>query len=84
MKPLSHRGRFLCLLTLALGLALFALPATAQGSVAGCGEWELVPSPNPSDAARLTDIHAIAPWDVWAVGWFDGPIDGYWDNRWQC
>src|SRR3990172_8018908 len=73
-------GRGLRAVISVVALGTLGSPAAAQGSVAGCGEWASVPSPNPNGAARLNDVHVIAPWDVWAVGWFDGPLDGF---AWQ-
>jgi len=51
--------------------------------VAGCGEWVEVQSPSPSGDARLLDVEALAPWDVWAVGSHNGPVPGYWEDRQQ-
>ena len=76
-------GRGLRAVISVVALGTLGSPAAAQGSVAGCGEWAFVPSPNPNGAARLNDVHVIAPWDVWAVGWFDGPLDGSCCNQWQ-
>jgi len=49
-------------------------PAT----VAECGDWATVDSPNPPTAidARLSGVEVISPWDVWAVGYAMGPTPG--------
>lgn len=51
--------------------------------VADCGTWSVIDSPNPNGPARLTDVHVVSPWDIWAVGWFDGPLGGDPDDHWQ-
>lgn len=73
-------------------LALLLLPsggATARALALSCGQWSIVPSPSPGTMAGLSDIVAIFPQDVWAVGGYVG-TQGYnqaliehWNgNRW--
>lgn len=83
-RPVLSHGRALIAAASALGLIILGSTAGAQAAaVAGCGDWARIASPNPNGAARLNDIHVISPWDVWAVGWFDGPIPGSVQNVWQ-
>jgi hypothetical protein len=35
--------------------------------------WSVVPSPNLPDGNRLSDVVALSPNDVWAVGWTSNP-----------
>jgi hypothetical protein len=76
-KPASSVSLLLLLLLL---IAAIGAPAAAATQ---CGEWEAIPSPNPVGDSRLEDVDVLAAWDVWAVGSFTGPIDGYWDDRQQ-
>jgi len=47
-------------------------------SVAECGDWVTVDSPNPPTGidSRLHAVEVIAPWDVWAVGSSLQPVPG--------
>jgi len=52
------------------------------GSVAECGDWAIVDSPNPPSVidARLNAVEVISPSDVWAVGNSYGPTPGVTGN----
>jgi hypothetical protein len=66
-------------------LVLMLIPAAGRvtAQVAGCGEWEVLPSPNPpgSDYSVLKGVAVVAPDDVWAVGaytaYYQGSLRNY-------
>ena len=42
--------------------------ATASSGTSSCGQWSIVPSPNPTAVAQLYGVASITTNDVWAVG----------------
>src|SRR5947209_7774937 len=53
---------------LALCALFVVVPAHATSHVT-CGQWNIVPSPNPSPTSNyLNGVATISPSDVWAVG----------------
>ncbi|HUS14941.1 MAG TPA: FG-GAP-like repeat-containing protein [Chloroflexia bacterium] len=65
-------GSVLAALAIRLGSqpAYAAPPAPPAAAAPECApNWELVPSPNPHSSNRLEAVAALAPNDVWAVGY---------------
>ena len=53
----------------------FVLASNALAGGSSCGAWEVIATPNPTNAEQsvVRDIVAISPDDVWAVGGYVEP-----------
>lgn len=73
---MRNRNPQICILA-ALAASLITSTTTNAGDT-NCGTWQVTPAPLPPQAARgiVRDIVAVSANDAWAVGDWNGTVDG--------
>jgi hypothetical protein len=83
LKKLHWTGALLCIVL----IQVLHPAAVSFASASSCGQWRIVPSPNPGGNSQLNGIAAVSRSDVWAVGYENNgaqPVTEHWNGtKWK-